>query len=295
MSASPSLSVAASTWARLCAELDRVYPREGLALPLAGLVPRRADHNPCARLRLEEIAEIVLAECVLVPPALQWNCQARVGVHPSADEAVNRELAALLARHPQLWPCGYLHSHPFARGGTLPSRGAGGDVEGHMLPLLARNRELGLEASFSFIACRSLADRGWELHGFALVDEGGAPALAALGAASVVEDRAPSVARLLRPGLGARVPERILLRRYRRALRRAGLRSRCDELLGGWLRVVVALAAGARAAFLVPPDFPRALPRCYVVDASGAVRELASARLRSLAPDAWLEVCREHC
>ena len=60
-----------------------------------------------------------------------------------------------------------------------------------MLPLLSRNREAGLAASFSLIACRALGGDGWALHCFAL-DEWGD--IVDLGPASRIADSHPDAA-----------------------------------------------------------------------------------------------------
>jgi hypothetical protein len=278
----PAVSVAISALQLIEAELDRVYPAEGILVPLLGLLPRDPGRTPCAPLELEGIAEIVVARAVRLPPERQANALCRVQALPEVDAIVNREVLALTRAHPRLRACGYLHSHPFARGRTAPSRGPACDVEGHMLPLLERNRRAGLEASFSLIACRDLWDRGWLIQAFALLPAG---ELVDLGPARAIADEAPALAELLTPELRAREPERSLLRRWRRELGRAGLRHRIDELFEGWLRVVVPVARG-QVVILVPLALPSRPLRVFAVPEGRGARAIAAPR--SLAPDAWL-------
>ena len=283
---SPAVLVGAACWDAITAELDRVYPAEGILVPLVGLLPRDRRATPCTPLALSAIAEVVIARCVRVPPERQRNTLCRVSVLPEADQIVNEEVLALTARHPRLRACGYLHSHPFARGVTWPSSGSGCDVDGHMRPLLAHNRGAGLEASFSFIACRDLASRAWLLHAFAL-EPGGA--LRDLGLARVVADDSPSITPLLLRGLRTRSPQRFLLRRWRRSLVRAALRHRIDDLFDGWLRAVVELEGG-RAVLLLPCDFPANPLRVFAVPGDRAPRQVPAPP--SVAPDAWLQAVR---
>lgn len=278
----PGVSIALSALRLVEAELDRVYPAEGILVPLLGLLPRDPARTPCTPLELAGIAEIVVARAVRLPPERQQNAPCRVQALPEVDAIINREVLALTRAHPRLRACGYLHSHPFARGRTAPSRGLACDVEGHMLPLLERNRRTGLEASFSLIACRDLWGRGWLVQAFALLPGG---ELVDLGPARALADEAPALAELLAPELRAREPQRSLLRRWRRELRRAGLRHRIDELFEGWLRVVVPVGRG-RVVILVPLELPARPLRVFAVPEGGDARELAAQR--SLAPDAWL-------
>ena len=282
----PRVLVHPACWSRLVAELDRVSPCEGLAVPLVALL-RRAAHNPCASIELAELDALVIARIVLVPGERQLNAPLRVGVVQCTDDVVNARIAAELRRFPRLRACAYLHSHPFARGTTRPS---GTDIEGHMVPLLRHNRDAQLNAAFSFIACRAEDGRGWRLHGFAL-DAGGG--VVELGPAALAGD-ASLLHRLLLPPLARRAPFRHLLRRWRRELRRAGLRHRTDEVFDGWVRTVVTLAEGRRAVILVPLDFPLTEPRVFVVHRGDTTaRPVTPRRPTSLAPDAWLSVVRQ--
>ncbi len=283
----PELLVAASCWETIVAELDRVYPDEGIAVPLVALVPRASEPDPCAPLRLGDLRALVVPRVVLVPREAQQNLPARVSVRAGGDERVNAQVAALCAEHPRLRACAYLHSHPFAHGRTWPSRGPGCDVDGHMLPLLERNREAGLETSFSLIAAPGPG--GWQLHGFAL--DGGE--VVGLGLAQVVSDESALIRRLLLPHLERRAPQRHLLRRWRRALRRAHLRFSSDELFEGWLRTVVEVDEHLRVVILLPLEFPSREPRFYVAPSSGEVRRAYPSRGPRLAPEAWLAAVRE--
>ena len=255
-----STLVSASCWTRIVAELDRVYPDEAVAAPLCALVYRDPLRDPCAPIQLADLRQVVIPRVVLVPADSQQNSPTRVRVLEGADVRVNAELLELTRRHPRLRACAALHSHPFALGGTAPSRGLCGDVGGHMQPLLERNRDAGLEACFSFIACRGAA--GWRLQGFALDGRG---ELHDLGFARILEDASPLLGPLLLAPLADRWPQRHLLRRWRRELRRAGWRHRTDELFDGWLRTVVELGPGRRAVILLPLTFPAAAPRFFAV------------------------------
>jgi len=299
----PRLLIGASCWAAVRAELDRVLPDEGLVVPLVSVQRRRPLRDPCAPIALADMRRLVIARAVLIPAELQVNTFARVSVLPSTDALIDRRIAAAIHRHPALRACAYLHSHPFARGWTRPSSGLRGDVEGHMLPLLARNREAGLNAAFSFIACRDLARRGdsdgWLLHGFALVPSragdrtdkvnatAGGHRLVDLGLAEPVPDDCAAMRRALLPPLSRREPWRFLLRRWRRELRCLGLRARTDELFGGWQRVVVPLGQGRDVVVLLPVDFPAERARIFVVERSRPTRELHLTAAFDLSPGAW--------
>jgi hypothetical protein len=282
---SPVVRVGAACWHEIIEELDRVRPREAILVPLVALEPRRADRNPCAPLGLGEIGAVTIALAIRVPPEAQVNTPTRVSVREHTDELVNVEVARALARSPRLRACAYLHSHPFARGSTWPSSGPSGDLEGHMLPLLAHNRASGLDASFSFIAVPAPE---WSLQGFAL---DGAGRVIDLGRAEILEDAA-ELERLLRPPLASRTPVGHVLRRQRREVQRAGLRPRLDELFGGWRRVVLDLGQGDRLVVLVPLDFPEESPRCFAVDRRGVTLELRPPG-GPLAPDLWVRAARE--
>jgi hypothetical protein len=278
-----STLVSASCWARIVAELDRVYPDEAVAAPLCALVYRDPLRDPCAPIHLADLRQVVIPRVVLVPADRQHNSPTRVRVLEGADDRVNAELLELTRRHPRLRACAALHSHPFATGGTSPSRGICGDLGGHMQPLLERNREAGLEACFSFIACRGAGS--WRLQTFALDERG---ELHDLGFAQVIDDETPLLRPLLLSPLGERWPQRVLLRRWRRELRRAGWRHRTDELFDGWLRTVVELGPDRRAVILLPLSFPAALPRYYaVLESPRRVIPFEPSGTPRLAPAAW--------
>jgi hypothetical protein len=243
----PTVEIAQSCFDQVCRELDRVYPSEGLAVPLLWLERRVPDPGPTATLRLSQIAKVVVGKVVLVPADKQLNSGFRVGVLEETDAPMAEATRALTHRYPRLRACAYLHSHPFARGSTWPSRGARCDYEGHMLPLLARNRDAGLSTSFSVIACRTLGGDGWLLQTFALDDD---QKIVDLGFAQAIPDRHPDAARCLLPALGRRRGAR-LVRAWLRSLRRAGVAYRADELFDGWLRII----AGPLVV-LVPQNFP---------------------------------------
>ena len=150
----PACLISELCWQQVATELDRVCPREAVLVPLCALDPRDPAHNPCHMLGLAEVARITVAAVVLVPRERQHNQLLRVSVLPHTDGLVNDRIEATVRRFPRLRACAYLHSHPFARGWTAPSRGSAGDVEGHMLPLWRSNRDAALDTSFSFIACR---------------------------------------------------------------------------------------------------------------------------------------------
>ena len=95
----PTVSVAASCWSVIVEELDRVYPAEGILVPLLGLLPRDRRSTPCTPLELPAIDEIVIARVVRVPPERQLNTPCRVHALSEVDEIVNRSLR--LARGPR--------------------------------------------------------------------------------------------------------------------------------------------------------------------------------------------------
>jgi hypothetical protein len=263
MVTTPALRMAPAAWSTLVAELDRVAPAEGLAVPLVALRFRDPGHNPCQAVHLADLAEVAVAAVVLVPPDRQVN--RRLGVHVLArtDDVVDAEVQRLLVLHPRLRTCAYLHSHPFAVGRTWPSGGTG-DVQGHMVPLLRRNRETGLHASFSLIACR-LDRGGWRLQGFALDDR---ERVVDLGDV-VVGD----VAWALDPRLTSRPGVRGVLRRWRRGLHRGGHGTRVDRLFDGWLRLVVDADRDPATVVLLPPGFPGQEAQCFRVTGSPAVTQ----------------------
>jgi hypothetical protein len=290
----PRLQIGASCWAAIRRELDRVLPHEGLVVPLLAAQRRRPLPDPCAPINLADLRRLVIARAVRIPAELQVNTFARVSVLPSTDALINQEVATIIDRHPALRPCAYLHSHPFARGWTRPSRGLRGDVEGHMLPLLARNQQSSLNAAFSFIACGEasqslgVSSGGWLLQGFALVGTtSGGHHLVDLGLVQPVPDDCAAMRRALLPPLAHRTPWRFLLRRWRRQLRRQGGRIRSDELFGGWQRVVVSLGQGRDAVVLLPIDFPREQARIFVVERGRLTRELHLDAPFDLSPGAW--------
>ncbi len=284
------IKIGASCWRQVTTELNRTFPLEGVALPLVGLIPRRADFNPCATMELQDIRTVVLARVVLVPGELQVNQYARVGVRSRTDRVVNREVERLTRRFPRLRACAYLHSHPFAHGSTWPSSGCRGDYEGHMLPLLRRNRDAALNTSFSFIACRGERG-GWRLQGFAL---GGDERVVDLGFAAVVPDDDPELGYPLRRPRIWRPPYRQVLRRWRRELKRARLPFVYDELFDGWQRCVIEAGPDRALVILLPMDFPDRAPWYHVVHkGSGAARPFLPRRPASLAPDAWVRAARQ--
>jgi hypothetical protein len=217
--------------------------------------------------------EVAIARVLTVPEVLQINGPVRVAVRQGADRLVNREVEELVERFPLLRACGYLHSHPFAVGSTRPSRGPGCDLDGHLRPLLEHNRQAGLEAAFSFIACRAAEDPGWRLQGFALDELG---MLCDLGFARVIPDQHALLRRAGLPGLEQRPLQRKRLRRWRYELRRQGIRYSQDELFGGWQRTVLQLDPINTLVVLLPIDYPEARPLCFAVNrATGATQPLS--------------------
>ncbi|MBI4864310.1 MAG: hypothetical protein HY815_29235 [Candidatus Riflebacteria bacterium] len=275
----PRCTMSQRCWRRTVTELDRVSPREGIVVPLVALTMRRPDFNPCTGIELEEIDELVVASTVLVPADRQVNGPARVSVLASTNHQVNRSIQRIVTRFPRLRACAYLHSHPFARGGTWPSRGPGCDYDGHMIPLFERNREAGLNTSFSFIACRAGSGDGWVIAAFALdrwrriVD---------LGFVEVADDSSASVRDALVESLHSRADVRSMLHRFKGELARRGLGFRIDELFGGWLRVVIDLGDSCAAVLLLPVEFPRRVPEFFTV------RRPGNGASRFPAPAAWL-------
>lgn len=247
----PACYMTGDFWQRVRAELDRVQPLEGVAVPLVSLELRRPD--PCARIGLEDIRSVTLAAALIVPGHLQVNERLRVHVTSGTDERLNASMRKVLKRFPRLRTGALLHSHPFARGATFPSRGPAGDYEGHMLPLLERNREAGLETSFSFIACRESRGPGWRLEAFALDDE---ERIVALGAVEVVEDGHRAVREAFDAGTRRGGPAWLRVRRLARQLRKCEIRHSVDELMGGWLRLIAHPAPGRATVHLLPPCYP---------------------------------------
>jgi len=287
----PEVKVAPACWRKICAELDRVFPCEGLLVPLVTLTPRREDHNPCQPLHLDEIGELVIAGAVLVPQAQQINAHARVSVRPQTDGPVNAEVTAALDAYPRLRACAYLHSHPFAVGSTWPSRGLRGDYEGHMLPLLERNRAAGLETCFSFIACRDSGGSGWALQGFALDAQ---RRIVDLGMARVMDDPVEVYREHLVPALEMRPLLHRIVERWRGEMQQRGLSFRCDELFDGWSRTIIELSPRRACVVLIPIRFPEQAARCFVVDREqGTTLPHPADTLMSLGPYACLALVEE--
>ncbi len=248
--------VAKRCWDAITRELDRVAPREGVVLPLVAIEHRC---EPCAPIALADITSLAIADAHCVPPALQHNTLLHVAALPACDAWADDVVLAAVRRHPRLRAAAYLHSHPFAWGRTEPS---GGDIDGHMIPLLARNAACGLEASFSLIAYAR-----WQLACFAMDAR---RRVIALGAAEVVDDADPIITRALQPR-----PPRFWLRRWKRRLRARGLAPRIDELFDGWTRARIVLDADRVLVVLFPLAFPDEPPRYHVVDRrTGATRRV---------------------
>jgi hypothetical protein len=256
----PTVAITESCLAQVEEELDRVNPREGLAVPLLWIKKRAPEPNPATLLRLAQIEQVIIARALLVPPEKQLNGCVRVGVLAETDRLLAEATRALTRRHPRLRACAYLHSHPFARGGTRPSRGATCDYEGHMIPLLERNRDAGLAASFSFIACRTWKDDGWELHCFALDEH---EDIGDLGLARRIPDSHPDAVAALLPPLSRR-PIHRLVRGWLSRLRRARVHYRVDELFDGWLRIILDASAQTSLVVLLPISFPRQPAQLFV-------------------------------
>lgn len=239
--------VAQSCWTAICFEFDRVAPNEGVVLPFVALEHRAA---PCAPIGLGDITTLAIADVRAVPPALQHNSLLRVAALPRSDAWADSVVLPLVRRYPRLRAAAYLHSHPFAHERTWPS---GGDIDGHMLPLLARNRETGLDTAFSLIAFGR-----WRLPCFAI--DGGRRVIE-LGEAEVVDDADPAIVRARAPR-----PPRFWLKRWRQRLRARGLSPQLDELFDGWTRARVPLDAHRVMVVLFPLAFPDEAPQYFVVD-----------------------------
>ncbi|MDQ3341899.1 MAG: hypothetical protein M4D80_42680 [Myxococcota bacterium] len=239
--------VAQSCWNAITFELDRVAPREGVVLPLVA-IEHRAE--PCARIALADITTLAIAEVRCVPAELQENALLRVAALPRSDAWADAVVLPLVRRSPRLRAAAYLHSHPFAHERTWPS---GGDIDGHMLPLLERNRACGLFASFSFIACSR-----WKLPCFAMDAE---RRVIELGNAEIVDDADPIITRAR-----ATRPPRFWLKRWRQRLRARGFAPHVDELFDGWTRARIDLDAHRVLVVLFPLAFPDETPLYFVVD-----------------------------
>ncbi len=281
----PAVRICRGTWDRIRAELDRVAPAEGLAVPLVALRPRDPDHHPCSPLRLDQLEGLLIAKSVLVPSRLQDNQPARVSARLMANQVVNARVLALCRRHPRLRACAHLHSHPFARGSTWPSGGPTGDVQGHLWPQLRVNRAAGLEASFSFIACRGPEREGWRLQCFGLAPTG---RVVDLGFAAPVSDHSPAVSWAMRGPLFRRPAFVRLHRRFRRAAERRGLLIRCDELFDGWHRTLLDLPGGDRVAVLMGLGAPQQI-QFWSANPAGPARRLQPPWPGLAPPEAWIE------
>ena len=239
--------VAQSCWNAITFELDRVAPREGVVLPLVSIEHRC---EPCAPIGLTDITTVAIAEVRCVPAELQHNSLLRVTALPRSDAWADAVVLPLVRRYPRLRAAAYVHSHPFAYERTSPS---GGDIDGHMIPLLDRNRQSGLLASFSFIACGR-----WTLPCFAM---DASRRVLELGDAEIVDDADPIITR-------ARTtrPPRFWLKRWKQRLRARGLAPRIDELFDGWTRARIDLDERSVLVVLFPLAFPDEAPRYFVVD-----------------------------
>jgi len=285
------VDITLSCWQRLVAELDRVAPAEGIAVPLLALTMRDPSRNPCATIGLADLARVTIGELVLVPDSQQINGAVRVSVLPRTDHLVNCQVARLLEQYPRLRACAYLHSHPFAIGSTQPSRGLRCDYEGHMLPLWHDNRAAGLDTSFSFIACRGPLGWGWRLCCFALDPSG---AIVDLGWARVKTDVDVGQPGPLQHAVEQREPLRQVLRGYRRELRRRGFFCSSEELFDGWQRTVVPIDAATALVILLPIDFPEQPPRFFRVDRQRRRSEqLFPIHAASMAPETWAAVATQ--
>ncbi|MBI2570256.1 MAG: hypothetical protein HYV63_24905 [Candidatus Schekmanbacteria bacterium] len=287
----PEVKIAATAFARMCAELDRVCPREAVLVPAIALTMRNPDRNPCAMIKLQDLAEILVARVVLMPPDRQINRAAAVCVRAATDEIVGLEVQDLLDRYPRLRACGYIHSHPFAQGSTWPSSGPGGDIEGHMLPLLARNRACNLDLSLSLIACRDPVAPGWKLQAFALASEVGPVLDLGFAAREQGAGERAALARSLMPPHESRPDAARVLRRLRTGLRDRGATYEEDALFDGWIRIVTTHPRQARAVLLIPPDFPRSGARVYLGgSAAGSTRAAPLEPRGATDPEALLRV-----
>jgi hypothetical protein len=248
------LVVAQSSWNAIELELDRVAPREGVLLPFVAIEHRC---EPCAPIRLTDITTLAIADVRALPPGLQESSLAHVAALPRADEWADATVLPLVRRYPRLRAAAYLHSHPFAYGTTSPSSS---DITGHMIPLLAKNSECGLFASFSYIAASAATgsrDR-WKLPCFAM---DASRRVVALGDTEIVDDADPIITRAR-----AQRPPRFWLKRWKQRLRARGLAPQLDELFDGWTRARITLDATRVLVVLFPLEFPAVAPRYFVVD-----------------------------
>ena len=239
--------VAQSCWTAITFELERVAPKEGVLLPFVAIEHRAA---PCAPIGLADIVSLAIADVRAVPPDLQHNTLLRVIALPRSDAWADEIVLPLVRRYPRLRTAAYLHSHPFAFGHTSPS---GGDIDGHMIPLLERNATGGLDASFSFIAYGR-----WQLRCFAM---NARRRIVDLGDAQLVDDADPIITHARAP----RAP-RFWLKRWKHNLRARGLHAKLDELFDGWTRARIELDAHRVLVVLFPLAFPSEPPRYFVVD-----------------------------
>lgn len=284
------MEMCGAAWATTQTELSRVSPREGVLVPLIALEMKSGKDNPCRLTTLHDIARVTMARVLTVPSDLQCNQAARVHLLQSADHVVNQQILSLTRRYPLLRACGYIHSHPFAVGTTSPSVGHRCDYQGHMLPMLQHNRACGLNTSFSFIACRAFPQNTagrerWKLLAFALDHQ---KEIVELGEVATLSGDAAILRRARLPHLYRRTPQKYLLRRFRRALKKLGSHVCCDGLYGGWVRLVVQRRGTPPVVVLVPLTFPQQDMRFFQLGEYPAGSVVARARSRSLSVTDWL-------
>lgn len=244
--------IAERAWKTLAAELDRVAPKEGIALPLVAV---RSAARPSQPRALSSIDALIVPDVLVVPAELQDASAVHVNVLPATDAHMQAQVARKTAAHPRLRVAAYLHSHPFANDRTWPS---GGDYYGHMLPLLRQNADAGLDTSFSLIAAR--ANRSWVLQCFAL---GPDRRIVDCGFAQLVPDTHEAIVWSLAPPLSSSA--RAMLRRICRDEQRRGRTVSCRELFDGFRRYVVRDRGAVREVIFVPCDFPKAPMQRYEV------------------------------
>ena len=265
-SSPPRFLMGMRAWRELSAELERVAPAEGLAIPLMALELRHGLAHPAQTLHLEHIKRVLIPRLFFLPARLQANHAARVQALAGSDAHLQTRIDHCLDLYPRLRPAGFIHSNPFASLHTWPSSGARGDIEGHLLPLRARNLEAGLATSFSLIACRKGKGSGWRLQAFALDRH---KRVRDCGLVRPAPDSHPALRRALRGNALQRQAGRDRLGPWLADMEHAGFLIEMRTLFDGWLRCDLNRGSLRCRSILLPPDFPRQAPLSYALGSMG--------------------------
>jgi len=268
-----TVCITATAHSELLAALDRAYPDEMAAYPLAGL-RRDAAVSPLEDLSLREEVELVIP-AIEYPPAEATDAgRAHVRFSPqaaaAASERLQRAAAERVGRYPRLAVLTKLHSHPHPQGDFLSA----GDVACNVLRPGARRwwTRRGLGEALLLVAYPRWAPAlagpevapdgppgataspdGWRVAAFA-VSFGGA--VRRLPDARVVPDDGPEAASVLAPPYWTTPRGASWCDRTKARLRAAGLQVSRNYLGRGWRRYLVVRPGGERHVVCLPPDFP---------------------------------------